>query len=237
MAKQEETAKVEIQEFDINKFKNDTVSVFEKYKKLIMIVGLSLTVIIGGILFYYIGYLGPKEKKASEEIFMAEQYFSRDSFQLALTGRNLVGQQGNFIGLLDIAKKYGSTKSGNRANFLAGASLLQTGKYKESLSYLNKFSTGDAVMQAQAYSMIGDANAELQNFPEALKYYLKAANHTSNDVTTPVHLRKAALVLGEQMKKPEEALKHLNRIKTEFPKAYNLLMIDVDKDIARYSVK
>jgi hypothetical protein len=39
------------------------------------------------------------------------------------------------------------------------------------------------------------------------------------------------------MSKPAEALKHLNRIKTEFPKANRLLTIDVEKDIARYSIK
>jgi Tfp pilus assembly protein PilO len=65
MAKQEETAKVQIQEFDINQFKNETLSVFEKYKKIISIVGIALAVVVGGIMFYFIGYLGPKEKKAS----------------------------------------------------------------------------------------------------------------------------------------------------------------------------
>jgi tetratricopeptide (TPR) repeat protein len=237
MAKQEETAKVQIQEFDIDQFKNGTISLFEKYKKIITIVGVSLAVIIGGILYYYIGYLGPKEKKASEDLFLAEQYFGSDSFQLALTGRNLTGQQGNFTGLLDVIKKHGSTTSGNRACFMAGAALLHTGKFEDAAKYLTQFSSSDALMQSQAYGMLGDAKSELNKFPEALDFYLKAANHYPNDVTTPIQLRKAALLLGEKMGKPAEALKHLNRIKTEFPKANRLLTIDVEKDIARYSIK
>ncbi len=237
MAKQEENTKVQIQEFDINQFKNETLSVFEKYKKIISIVGIAVAIIVGGTLFYFIGYLGPKEKKASEEIFLAETYFGRDSFQLALTGRNLTGQQGNFTGLLDVIKKYGATKAGNRAYFLAGAALLQTGKFEESIKYLKKFSSADGLMQAQAYAMLGDAKSELNKFPEALEHYLKAANHFPNDVTSPIHIRKAALLLAEKLGKPAEALKQLNRIKTEFPKANNFLMNDVEKDIARLSVK
>jgi len=237
MAKQEETAKVQIQEFDINQFKNETLSVFEKYKKIISIVGISLAVVVGGLLFYFVGYLGPKEKKASEDLFAAEMYFGRDSFQLALTGRNLTGQQGNFMGLLDVIKKHGSTKAGNRAYFLAGAALLQTGKFEEAIKYLNKFSSADGLIQAQAYAMLGDAKSELNKFPEALDHYLKAAKHFPNDVTTPIHLRKAALLQAEKLGKPAEALKHLNSIKTDFPKANPMIINDVDKDIARLSVK
>lgn len=235
MAKQQEPTKLQIEDFNVDAFKDQVTSVFEKYKTIIFSVLLALVVIIGGLYAYFFLYLGPKEKKAEEEIFRAEYFFSVDSFNLALTGRNLPGQQGNFTGLLDFIQEYSGTSAGQRAYFMAGASLLNTGKYDESIKYLNSFSSKDPLMQAQAYAMIGDAKSELNDMDAALKNYLKAADHYPNEITSPINLRKAALLQSDVKKNNAEALKLLERIKKEYPQTAQRLYIE--KDIARLGGK
>lgn len=236
MAKQQqEPTKVQIEEFDIEAFKQNTLGAFERNKKLIYAVLFALIVIIGGLYYYFFLYLGPKEKKAEEEIFRAEYYFSIDSFNIALTGRNLPGQQGNFIGLLDFINEFGGTTTAKRAYFMAGSALLHTGKFEDAVKYLNNFSSKDPLMQAQAYGMIADAKSELNDMDGALSYYLKAANHISNDVTSPIHLRKAALLQSDIKKNNAEAIKLLEKIKKDYPQSAQRMAID--KDIARLGGK
>ena len=78
-----------------------------------------ISYIVGGIIVVVAAYLGfnkfylqPKEKEALSQMFMAENYFERDSFNLAING------DGNYLGFLDIIEDYGITKSANLANDL-----------------------------------------------------------------------------------------------------------------------
>jgi tetratricopeptide (TPR) repeat protein len=235
MAKQQEPTKVQVQEFDIDAFKNNAISTFEKYKKIIYGLLVGLVLLIGGLYVYFFMYMGPREKRAEEEIFRAEYYFGVDSFSLALSGRNQPGQQGNFTGLLDFITEFKGTSAAKRASFMAGAALLHTGKYQDAVKYLSSFSSKDKLIQAQAYGMLGDAKSELNEMDEALKYYLKAADHYPNDLTSPIQLRKAALLYSDVKKNNAEALKLLERIKKEYPKTAE--RIYVDKDIARLGGK
>src|SRR5208337_787653 len=74
----------------------------------------SLTIIAGAIVAVvaiYFGftrfYLKPKEEKAESQMYVAERYFERDSFRLALNG------DGNYPGFLNIIDDYRLTKSAN----------------------------------------------------------------------------------------------------------------------------
>ncbi len=232
---QQEPTKVQIEEFDVDAFKNKALGTFEKYKNIIYGALLLLVVVIGGLYAYFFMYQGPREKRAGEEIFRAEFFFSVDSFSLALAGRNLPGQQGNFTGLLDFIKEYGGTSAGKRAYFMAGAALLHTGKFEDAVKYLNNYSGKDPLMQAQVYGMIGDAKSELNDMDAAYKFYLQAADHYPNDVTSPIHLRKAALLQSDVKKNNAEAVKLLQRLKKDYPQAASRLA--VEKDIVRLGGK
>ncbi len=48
-------------------------------------------------------------------------------------------------------------------------------------------------MQARAYSLIGDAYMEEENFEQAVDYYRKAASYKPNKYYTPTYLMKEAL--------------------------------------------
>jgi hypothetical protein len=67
----------------------------------------SLTIIVTAIVLVVLGYLGytnlyvaPMEREARSQIYMAERYFERDSFYLALYG------DGNYPGFVDIIDDY-----------------------------------------------------------------------------------------------------------------------------------
>lgn len=232
---QQEPTKVQIEEFDVDAFRQQAVSTFEKYKNIVYGALLLLVIVVGGLWAYFYMYKGPREKKAEEEIFRAEYLVSIDSFKLALDGRNLPGQQGNFMGLLDFIKEYGGTAAGSRAYFLAGASLLHLGKFEDANTYLKSYSGGDPLMQAQVYGMLGDVKSELNDVDAAYKYYLQAADHYPNEATSPIHLRKAALLLADLKKNNAEAVKLLERLRKDYPKAAQVLAID--KDIVRLGGK
>ncbi len=152
---------------------------------------------IGGY-FGYKYYLNSKDGEAQRQMFQAVYYFEADSLDLALNG------DGNNLGLVDIADEYGRTDAGNLASFYAGAAYLKQGKYQLARLYLEDFSANDLLIQARAYSLIGDAYMEEENYEQAASFYKKAANYTPNKFYSPTYLMKEALAY-EKMNDTEKA--------------------------------
>ena len=78
----------------------------EKNQKMLINIVLVLVIIIGGYFGYKHLVSEPKAKEASSQIFGAQNYFEKDSFNLALNG------DGNILGFVEIADKYSSTPAG-----------------------------------------------------------------------------------------------------------------------------
>ncbi|MFC2111829.1 tol-pal system YbgF family protein [Bacteroidota bacterium] len=155
-------------------------------------------------------YLGPLEEEAHGQMFVAEQYFEIDSFNLALYG------DGNYSGFLQIIDDYGITKASNLAKYYAGISFLKSGQFEDAIDYLKKFKSSDKMVAPIASGAIGDAYIELGDTQEGLSYYLKAADLSDNIFTSPMFLMKAGLVyenLGEYRK----ALELYERIRKDYP--------------------
>jgi tetratricopeptide (TPR) repeat protein len=193
----------------------------------------SLTVIVGAIVAIvaiYFGftnfYLEPLEQEAHADMYMAEIYFEKDSFNLALNG------DGQYLGFLDIADEYSLTNAGNLANYYAGLCYLHTAQFEDAIEYLSDFSSDDIILSTLALGCIGDAYLELEDNSSALKYYEKAADNASNDFTTPRYLMKQAIVL-EMDEEYEDALEMYNQIKEDYSKSQ--IAQDIDKYIARAS--
>ena len=74
---------------------------------------------------------------------------------------------------------------------------------------------------------------ELNKVDEAIKFYLKAADKSNNDFTTPMFLKKAGFAY-EQKANYTEALATYERLKTEFGKSTEAR--DIEKYIARVKV-
>lgn len=196
----------------------------EKNQKMIVNVIIILIVIVGAYFGYHKFISEPKGTEAANQIFGAQNYFEKDSFNLALNG------DGNVLGFLEIIDKYGSTPSGNLANYYAGLSYLHTGDYENAIKYLKKFSSDDLLMANMAISNIGDAYMQIGDYKKAAEHYNKAAASKTNDFSTPLFLMKNGMAL-EKAGDYSGALKSYEKIEKEFPSSPEAR--DIEKYIER----
>jgi tetratricopeptide (TPR) repeat protein len=169
-------------------------------------------------------YSLPREAKAQEQCFVAQQYFEKDSFNLAING------DGNYPGFLDIMDEYGRTKAGKLARYYTGVSYLHLGKYKEAIEYLEKFKTDDILLGPVKLGATGDAYAELGETDKAVKMYTEAAELVDNKFTSPIYYLKAG-ILSESAGKKDKALAMYQIIKDKYAESNEGRTID--KYIAR----
>lgn len=193
-----------------------------------------ITYSVLAIILIVIAYLGvnkfilqPREDEAQSQMFVAENYFEKDSFNLALNG------DGNYLGFIDIINEYGITKSAKLSRYYAGISHLRLGEYDDAIKNLSKFKTKDLLLGPLKEGSIGDAYLQLGEQDKALQQYIKAANLTANDFTTPVYLMKAGNLL-EIQGNYSRALEMYNRIKDKYPTTSE--GSSIDKFIARATV-
>jgi len=177
----------------------------QKIIKVIGIIFATIILVIGIKNFY----LKPLENEAQSEMFMAELYFQKDSFNLALNG------DGEYLGFLDISNDFSLTKSGNLANYYAGLCFLHLADYENAISYLKDFSSNDIIISSLALGCIGDAYVELGDNEKALKYYKNAVNNSDNQFTSPRYLFKQAMIY-ESQQEYSKALKIYNLINDEY---------------------
>lgn len=177
----------------------DVESWFERNPKIVIGVIAGLLIVAGGF-FGYRYYIGTQDATAQSEMFQAVRYFEADSLNLALNG------DGNNLGFLQIIEDYSGTDAANLANFYAGAIYLKQGKYPLAIFHLEDFSASDMLVQARAYSLMGDAYMEQKDFENAARYYDKAASYKPNKEFTPIYLMKAALAY-EKLNQSDKAIK------------------------------
>ncbi len=191
----------------------------EDNQKIITTVVLVIIAIVGIYMGYKKYILEPKEESAQSQMFVAAQYFERDSFNLALNGDI------NYPGFLAIIDDYSGTKAANLAKYYAGISYLRLGSFKEAIDYLKDFKSEDKMLKPIATGAIGDAYMELDNKEEAAKYYKKAADASENNFTAPIYLMKAGNTF-EELGKYKEALEIYKKIKENYPSTVEGRVID-----------
>lgn len=185
---------------------------WQQYQKII--IGAVAVVVIGiaGWFGYNEYIVKPKEEKAAEALFKAEEYFRMDSSNLALNG------DGQTRGALYVIKNFSGTKAANLAHFYAGVSYLKLGDFNNAVKYLKDFSTDAKQIQLLAYGALGDAYAEQNKTDDAISYYKKAGStFDKDDNNSAEYLFRAALLL-ETKGKNDEALALYKEIKEKFPK-------------------
>lgn len=202
---------------------------WEKYSKPLMIVSVLLIVVIGGWYGYQHFVVKPKEEKAVEAMFRAEEYFRNDSLALALNG------DGQNLGFEKVADKFSGTKTGELAEFYAGTCHLRLNNFEKAVKYLKGFSSSSDLIQARAYKMLGDAYAELGKNEDALSSYKKAAHQfPKDDGNSPDYLFTAANFADRVMKNKEEAISLYKEIKEKFPTSTQA--VDADNYLAQLGV-
>lgn len=197
MAKKEEKTSLEFLEsaeglkteleHDLDKVQH----VVEGNKNLFAGVAGVLLLVVAGY-FGYKYYLTTQDEAGQAKLFDAVYKFEADSNKVA--AKELTKVADDFSG-----------NAGNLASFYAGVANLKEGKYDVAIEQLKSFSSSDLLVQARAYSLIGDAYTEKKSFSDAITYYKKAAEYKANKFFTPTYMMKLATAY-EANKEPKEAL-------------------------------
>ncbi len=194
---------------------------WSKFSKPVMIVSAVVILGIGGWYVYQNFFKKPKEEKAVEAMFKAEEYYRLDSTNLALNG------DGQYDGFLKIISKYGGTDAAKLANFYAGSCYIKLNDNEKAIKHLKKFSSSAKSLQARAYKLLGDAYADLGKNSDALSYYKKAAKHFEVDETNSAeYLMFAAYLADRVIKDPKEATSLYKEIKEKYPKSQQAFEAD-----------
>ncbi len=191
----------------------------EENQKSIVIILSAIVLIVVGYMAYQKFYVEPMEDEAQSEMFMAQYYFSQDSFKLALDG------DGFSEGFISIADNYGVTKAGALANCYAGISYLKLGDFDKAIDYLEDFDADDELVTTMAIGAIGDAYVEKGDIGKAVSYFKKAADRRDNDLLSPVFLFKLGLAY-ENLGQKEDAKNAFQTIKEDYPRSTEARNID-----------
>ncbi len=163
----------------------------EKNKNVIYgVVGALVLAVVG--YFGYKYYTNSQDEEGQAKLYSAVYKFEADSNKIAAKE------------MVKVADDFGGN-TGNLANFYAGVANLKEGKYDTAIEQLKSFSSSDLLVQARAYSLIGDAYSEKKAYGDAVDYYKKASEYKANKFFTPAYMMKLAAAL-EANKEPKDAL-------------------------------
>jgi tetratricopeptide (TPR) repeat protein len=185
---------------------------------------------VGAVVILILGYVGydsaiaqPANEKSKTSYWKELILLENDSLDLALEGFEV------------IAKKHDGKIGGEVSNFVTGRLYMEKGEFATAIKFLEKTDVNDVYVSSMAIGLQGDCYVELNDFAKAVKLYEKAANLKSNEMTSPVYLKKAGLVYELELKNFAKATELYTRIETEFndfAKSNN-----IEKYIARASNK
>ncbi|WP_298299197.1 tetratricopeptide repeat protein [Hydrotalea sp.] len=202
---------------------------WNQYSKQITIAIIAIIVVVGGWYGYNQYIVKPKEEKASEAIYKAQEYFAQDSSNLVLNG------DGFNKGVLYIIKNYDGTKSANLAKYYAGISYLKLGNFANAVKYLKEFKTDAPQIQMAAYGALADAETELGKNDDAIQAYKKAGSTFPKDAFSSSEYLFRAGLLSETLGKTKDAIELYKEIKSKYPQTDKGLQ--ADKYIYRLSIE
>ncbi|MDE6338669.1 MAG: tetratricopeptide repeat protein [Muribaculaceae bacterium] len=117
-------------------------------------------------------------------------------------------------------KKVAEKHSGDAAKLAAlnaAEAYYNIGKYKEAIECLDKFSSSEPVLDANAMVLKGDCYVNIKKYDDALNCYDKAIKRAGENIQiVPRVLLKKANIYDEQ-KKYDKALECYQKISSEYP--------------------
>ncbi len=177
---------------------------FEENKSTTLGAGIVLIALVAGF-FGFQWYKNSQDVEGEKKLYKAVYAFESDSLSAAAKE------------MAKISDEFGGNTQ-NLSDLYLGITLLKQGKYDQAIEKLKNFSSADLLVQARAYSLIGDAYAEKKSFGEAIEYYQKAADYKPNKFFTPTYLLKLALAF-EANKQGKDALDAYSQIADKFPES------------------
>lgn len=213
--------KKQVNEFDETLAASRTF--YEKNKNAILYGGCGLIAIIIIALLVHQFYITPRNNRADESIFYAQQAFMDGNYEKALNGDGLN------MGFLSVIDEFGSTKAGNIACLYAAKCYASTEKYQEAIDMLDKFDgCGDAMISPAAIALKGNCYAQLGENEKAAELLVKAAKEADNNTISPTCLLQAGqlyVALGQN----DKAIDCYNQIKSKYQQSN--IYYEIDKYI------
>jgi len=186
---------------------------WKKNQKAIIYVSFAVILVIGGWYAYKQFVVAPKEEKAREAIFKAEEHFRSDSLKLALEGNT------TDKGFLYVIKNFGGTQTAELAHYYAGMCYLRLNDFDNAIKYLKDYSTDAKLVQAKAWGGLADAYSSKGDKSKAIDLYKKAGHHfPADEVFSPEYLFRAAQLL-EIENKNDDAIALYKELKERYPKS------------------
>ena len=176
---------------------------FEKNSKMVVVAIVAIFAIAIVVFGYKKLVSEPRMNQAQEMLYEAQYLFEEATpdYSLALNGDE------STPGFAEVAEQYGNTPAGNLANMYAAACALRLGDLEAAEKYINAYKNVKGIpgemVNAMAEGIKGDIAVEKGDYAKAASYIEKAAKISTNDFTTPLYLRKAALAYsasGEEAK-------------------------------------
>lgn len=166
---------------------------------------VTIAVLIAAIVLCYVFFFhNPKVDKAFE---------AYNQVEISAAGNDSVAA----AEYKKVAEKHSGTNAGKIAALSAAESFYNTGKYKEAVECLDKFSSPEPVLEANALVLKGDCYVNLKKYDDALGCFDKAVKKAgTNQQIVPRVLLKKANIYDEQ-KKYDKALECYEKISKEYP--------------------
>jgi predicted negative regulator of RcsB-dependent stress response len=203
--------------------------IWSKNGRTIIIACAAVILLGGGYLAYKYLVKVPKEQKAQESIWKAQNYFQEDSLNQALKGDR------QFPGFEKIASQYSGTDAGNLADYYVGALALKSGDNNKAVQHLKDFSTSAKQIQARAYKLLGDAYSNLGKNSDALSNYKKAAHEFEADRDgSAEYLFVAAFFADRVVNDKKEAIDLYKELQRKYP--HSQYGLEADKYLAQAGV-
>lgn len=224
MSKTQTNTKVIVNDKD---FGQTSKFVRENQKSLIFIAGAIVAMVIIYLAYQKL-YLAPREEKASSQMYVAQEFWSKKEWDKAIKG------DAGYPGFEKILSDYSNTKSANLAYFYLGTAYLNKGEYQKAIDNLTNYRGGDSMVAAEALGGTGDAYVELKDYDKASTYFKKAADKASNKFLSPFYLKKLGLVY-EAQNDNKSASDTYKKIKSDYPESNEAQSMDAY--IARVDAK
>jgi tetratricopeptide (TPR) repeat protein len=158
---------------------------------------------------------------AQNNIAGAQNYFAKDSFDLALNGDGAVS------GFLAIAENYGNTPSGNMAHYYAGVCYMRKGELDNAIKHLEDFKPATNEIAGKTYELLGHAYADKKDYKKAIELYKKAGEEADNNLQSPAYYKMAGDLMAVE-NDLKGALEMYRKIKQLYPLSQEGQNIDLD---------
>lgn len=166
---------------------------FEENGKKISIAIVSIAAVAAALFGYKSIVMDPAEKNAAAAMYSAQSLFesAQPDYQVALEGDAAT------TGFLQVIQDYKSTPSANLAKHYAGICYIKLGDNDSAAKYLKEYKAQKGIpaqiINAQNLALQADILVDNGNYNEATTLFERAATISTNNLTTPLYLRKAGM--------------------------------------------